>query len=390
MPADGTGRAQLTLFAMTFLYAVSVTMIGPLMPLIISTFDLRLSLAGLLVSFQQLGGALAIIGSALFADRAHKPLLIALAFSVYSLGLFSIAAAPGYAVLAAAFLAVGSGSRFFDTVANADTAEWNPGRSALYLSLLHTVFAVGALTGPLYVSILVQAGASWSTIFVGLGAAAAVAVAVYVTRPRFRNRRSVASTTLRPGSVVDVVRAPRMWIACAVMLSYTAHQAGFSVWLPMYLQTSLLASPHLGAMALSFYWLGIIIGRLLSARLAVIITIKRQLWAGALIGTLVLLAAFSARDPLLLTGAALLAGIAGAGVIPNLVTLCCSWFPANTATASSMLFLSASIGHMISPWLIASVTERSSFDIGFLIPILALAVTAALATGLPQPERSVS
>ena len=368
---------------MTFLYALSVTMIGPLMPLIIESFELRLSVAGLLVSFQQLGGIMAIVASALFADRTRKPLLIAGGFLVYSVSLFSAGAALNYIILAASFFAIGASSRLFDTVANADTAQWNPHRSALHVSLLHTSFAVGALVGPLYVSILVEAGLQWRGAFFGLAAAAALAVAVYVTRSHFRRKIS-ATAVVKAGSVAAVLRAPRMWIACAVMLFYVGHQAGFSVWLPMYLQTSLGAPARMGAAAVSLYWFGIIVGRLLAARLAARVSIKRQLWAGGLAGGLVLLLTFATRNPQFLTAGALLAGVASGGVIPNLVTLCCGWFADNTATASSMLFLMASVGHMVSPWLIAVITEVSSFDIGFTLPIAALGLVGAVALALPR------
>ena len=378
-------RAQLSVFAMTFLYALSVTMIGPLMPLIIDSFELRLSVAGLLVSFRQLGGIMAIVASALFADRTRKPLLIAGGFLVYSVSLFSAGVALTYIILAGSFFAIGASSRLFDAVANADTAQWNPHRSALHVSLLHTSFAVGALVGPLYVSTLVEAGVQWRGAFLGLGAAAVVAVAVYVTRSHFRHKISAtAAAGVRAGSVAAVLRTPRMWIACAVMLFYVGHQAGFSVWLPMYLQTSLGAPARMAAAALSLYWFGIIVGRLLAARLAARVSIKRQLWAGGLAGSLVLLLTFATRNLQLLTTGSLLAGVASGGVIPNLVTLCCGWFAGNTATASSMLFLMAAVGHMVSPWLIAVVTELSSFDIGFTLPIAALGLVGVAALALPR------
>ena len=370
---------------MTFLYALSVTMIGPLMPLIIDSFQLRLSVAGLLVSFQQLGGIIAIVASALFADRTRKPLLIAGGFLVYSVSLFSAGVAMNYIILAGSFFAIGASSRLFDAVANADTAQWDPHRSALHVSLLHTSFAVGALVGPLYVSTLVEAGVRWRGAFLGLGAAAAVAVAVYVTRSHFRRKISAtAAAGVKAGSVTAVLRAPRMWIACAVMLFYVGHQAGFSVWLPMYMQTGLGTPARMAAAALSLYWFGIIVGRLLAARLATWVSIKRQLWAGGLVGGLVLLLTFATRNPLFLSAGSLLAGVASGGVIPNLVTLSCGWFADNTATASSLLFLMAAVGHMVSPWLIAVVTELSSFNIGFTLPIVALGLVGVAALALPR------
>ena len=381
------------LFLMTFLYALSMTMIGPLMPHIIAAFSVRLSVAGLLVTVQQFGGALAIIAAALFADRAHKPLLIAVAFAAFSASLAVASVAPWYVMLTGAFFFLGASSRLFDSVGNADVARWNPARSATLLSLLHTVFAVGALTGPIAVTALLESGFSWRIPVALLAATAGAAVAAYIwfNRPlRPSTRGAVADSVEVAGRTVGalaVLRAPRTWVACATMLAYVGHQAGFTVWLPMFLQTSLGASAALAAAALSLYWLGIIVGRLIAAAIAGRVTIKAQLIAGGLTGAVMLLFAFISRDPRLFAAAAFGAGVAGGAVIPNLVTLVCAWFPANTATASSVLFLMATFGHMVFPLTVAAVSEAAGFSVGFLIPVVALGAVAIPALFLPGATR---
>lgn len=383
--ANRLGRGAL--FVMTFLYALSMTMIGPLMPYIIAAFSVRLSVAGLLVTVQQFGGALAIVAAALFADRAHKPLLIAAAFAAFSVSLAVASAAPWYLMLTGAFFFLGASSRLFDSVGNADVARWNPARSATLLSLLHTVFAVGALTGPIAVTALLESGFSWRVPVALLAATAGIAVLAYIwfnrpLRPAYPTADSVEVAGRTVGALA-VLRALRTWVACAAMLAYVGHQAGFTVWLPMFLQTTLGASAGLAAAALSLYWAGIIVGRLIAAAIAGRVTIKTQLIVGGPAGAIMLLLAFASRDPRLFTAAAFAAGVTGGAVIPNLVTLVCAWFPANTATASSVLFLMATFGHMVFPFTVAAVSEAAGFAVGFLIPVLALGAVAIPALILP-------
>lgn len=386
LPPATAQHSQLALFGMTFIYALSLKMTGPLLPLVIDDLQLRLSQAGLLVSYQQLGGLIAIVLTSLVADRYRKPLLITASFAVYAGGLLLTGAAPDYRFLALAFFAVGASSRIFDAVANADTAEQNPSRSARSLGYLHTWFAAGALCGPLYVGTLIELAQPWRRAFTYLSLAALAAMVIYVAKRRpGASRAEEVGAAERSGGVIQVVTAPRMWCASLVMLGYIIHQAGVSVWLPMYLRTSLSAGLRLSATSVSVYWVGILIGRILSARFSHRVSLKNQLIWGQLLGALLMLWAFLLRSPVLLTAAGFVAGTAGGGVVPNLITLSCSWFPANTATASSVAFLMAATAHMVSPFLIATVAERYGFDIGFLIPIVALAVAAAAAWALAEP-----
>lgn len=387
IPAAGAvRRTAYPLFVMTFIYALSLKMTGPLLPLLITDLQLRLSEAGLLVSYQQLGGLIAIVLTSLVADRFRKPLLITVSFAVFAGGLLLTGAAPDYRFLAVAFFTVGASSRIFDAVANADTAEQNPSRSARSLGYLHTWFAAGALCGPIYVGALIELSQPWRNAFTFLSFAAVVAVLFYVARRGIGASRAVnRGTGGTRGGVITVATDPRTWCASLVMLGYIVHQAGVSVWLPMYLRTSLSARLGLSAMALSLYWVGILLGRILSARFSHRISLKNQLVWGQLAGALLMFTAFLLRRPGVLAAAGLVAGTAGGGVVPNLITLNCSWFPRNTATASSIAFFMAAMAHMVSPFVIATAAERYGFDVGFLIPILALGIAAAAAAALAEP-----
>ena len=64
------------LYVLMTIYAVSNTMIGPLMPRIIDEYGLRLSQGGLILTFQSIGGILAIIIGGIVADAVKKPRLI--------------------------------------------------------------------------------------------------------------------------------------------------------------------------------------------------------------------------------------------------------------------------------------------------------------------------
>src|SRR5690606_12522850 len=83
------GRLVLTgyLFAVMIVYALSVTMIGPLMGALIAEYALSLSGGGLLLTFQSAGGIAAIVIGGAVADRMRKGTLVWICMFVYSVAL---------------------------------------------------------------------------------------------------------------------------------------------------------------------------------------------------------------------------------------------------------------------------------------------------------------
>ena len=116
----GHGRSTFALtsylYALMTIYAVSITMIGPMMPHIINEYGLRLSQGGLILTFQSIGGILAIIIVGIVSDAVKKPRLILTAYLSFGLALFMIGYIRSFPVLLAVFFLFGAGTRISDTV----------------------------------------------------------------------------------------------------------------------------------------------------------------------------------------------------------------------------------------------------------------------------------
>src|SRR5690554_3274693 len=78
------------LFLLNAVYAISTTMMGPLMPRIIDQYGITLSQGGLFVSAKSIGGILAIVIGIFVSDRLSKSRLLSLAFLAFGLGLFLV------------------------------------------------------------------------------------------------------------------------------------------------------------------------------------------------------------------------------------------------------------------------------------------------------------
>lgn len=357
------------LYLLMFAYACSVTMLGPLMPRLISDFTLRLSEGGFIVSAQSIGGILSIIAGGVIADRVRKGRLIGYMFFIYSAALLIVGFISTYLVLLVVFFFLGASTRLLDAVLNAHVADIHPEKKGVHLNLLHTFFGVGALLGPLYATYLLHRLDDWHQAFLILGAVCLVIFAIYVPVHRKTDRDLPQRSVPAKGSYINLLKSRDMWLLSLIMFMYAGHQTGLIIWLPMYMETHLSTGPWLAGSSLSVLWIGIIISRILASRLSERFTPVQLILWGNFIGFVLLLAGFLIGRPILLLASVGVTGVVTGAVIPLLIAASCDRFPQNTGTASSLIFLNGNIARMLFPWLIGLVAELFSFQGGILITV---------------------
>ena len=92
-----------TIYLLMFLYALSVTMISPMMPNIISQFKLKLAEGGLILTFQSIGGLLITMLIVFLADKYKKSRILLLGFSLFVITLYLISVIPIYYMILIVF-----------------------------------------------------------------------------------------------------------------------------------------------------------------------------------------------------------------------------------------------------------------------------------------------
>lgn len=357
------------LFLLEFAYAISFTMVGPLMPTLIEEYGLKLSQGGLIMTFQSIGGILAIIIGGVLADLLRKSRLILITFAVYTLTLFSIGFAPGFVLLLGIFFILGASTRMLDTVNNAYIADIHQEKRGLYLNILHTSFGVGALLGPLYSRFVLSSGISWNWAYRLFGVICLVITVIYV----FIIRKGSVSEgskekAAKPGDFVKLLTSFEIWLLCIIMFLYVGQQASLTVWLPMYMEEFLKSNVYLASFSLSTFWIGIIVSRIICSRLLLRFTAKQLIQWGALSGGIILTTGIVINNPYILVVTIGLTGLLTGATIPLLVTMACNLFPRNSGSASSMIFLNGTISTMIFPWFIGFIAEVFNFRLGMLLP----------------------
>ena len=348
-------RARLAAGLVASLTLLSIGWTGLLIPSLIrsieTTFgqnDAGLGIVYLVYAIAYASGS--FVGGPLTERVGRRPVLGGAAL-VTGVGAAGLGLAPSWALFVFAALTLGAGAGCLDGGANGLVLDvYREGRGRA-MNLLHMSFALGALAAPLIVGTLVDHGVAWQEIAVATGAVVSLLAIAYVLVPMPSGRRT--TVTARPAQPAAaggrggrlLVSGPLLLLGVAIAL-YVASEVGVSNWLVRFLEPAPITTATL---ALSLYWAGLAVGRLVSSIISdrfdhLRFTIACALALAVLIGAAVLcpllplsIAAFAA------------AGVASGPIFPMIVAIGGERYPERSAAVGGSLTGMAVIGSIIYP-----------------------------------------
>lgn len=336
-------RRDLAAIAAAFLLIGMVgSSYGPLLLFLSSRFEVSLPIAGAVLSAHFAGALFGVLGSMYAMDRYPNRYVVTAGLGFVALGCALVALAPAWPVLLAAVFVVGVGFGVLDIGLNQIVAHSAGARRSAVLNMLNGSYGVGAVLGPILVTVLGQH--RFPMLYAGV---AILTTALIPQGFRISGRLPVASTVKvqRPVGLVPV-----FVIGFAL---YVGTEAGVGGWSTSHLEFVGLA-PATAAAFTSGFWLALAVGRLLAGLIpprvpesVVVIT------ASALAAVALLVAAFGRPAPV----AYLLTGLAIAPIFPSAIVWLARRLPAD-ARATSWLFLGAMAGGALFPAVIGFVIAR--------------------------------
>ena len=251
--------------------------------------------------------------------------------------------------LAGVFTSIGASST--DVGIQALVLDLFPAARSRALNLLHVAYGVGALMAPLVLAALVALGVPWQWLMTGSGIVMAIAgVGLALTVPPDPVLHVPAAGVEAggvPESAVRTRRLPLFLLVMAVSITcYVAAEAGVSDWLVRYLAALPLTQASL---ALTLFWGGIALGRLVFARIGNRLEPQRSAAmlavAGGVMLTVALVLPVSALSPFLF-GAV---GLAFGPIFPLVVAAAGARMPGESATVTGTLVFAAVVGAVVYP-----------------------------------------
>lgn len=328
------------------------------------SFGMQITGIGILVSVPHILSVLLPTPVGILSDKVGKKAVLIIASVVFAAGCVLACLCKDITLyIIASILIVGSGS-VCESVATAVLSDANPKEAARYINISQCVLSAGAVLSPIGMQMLMDAAdASWRWLFVICGAALLVLL-FFLVVSAFPAAQVAAREDKREGEKAHFFRDVIFVCALISMALYISLEHGVGFFTETFFDHGLGRS-DLGAYALSLYWVGMTVSRLIfSVRLKKLRTVLLIHFAATTALFAILTFSNTAYLCLILCG---LVGFAYGPIWSALVALGTRQFPEHSGSVSGFMMSAGALGSIISPTLMGLVSDWFDIRAGFLL-----------------------
>jgi fucose permease len=276
---------------------------------------------------------------------------------------FALAHSFASAAMAAVLLGLGGGG--LNTCTNALVSDVYGEQRGPMLNLLGIFFGIGALCVPLLAA-SIEGHFTIPQLFLFCAALAAVCALGYALLS-FPPAKASQAFSLR--ELLGVAKYEGVLLLAFILFMESGNEACIGGWTSTFVNT-IGYSARTATLVLASYWAGLMVGRMVAARLLQGIG-KSQLVLiialMSLMGCVVLLATRSLV--LLFTGTALI-GLSYGPIFPTTLAIAGDRYSERAGTVFGLLFSIALLGGMLFPWTVGEISQRLSVRAGMIVPSL--------------------
>lgn len=374
----------LCVFLCLILFALFSTSQGVLLTPMVAHYGLTESQQGATNAALNIGCAVALLTSLIVMGRVSKPKLMLMAFVLTILFILPGALKPSFVLLTGMYLLVGVAVGYIDTLASSAIADLFHGKmAARMMGALHAMFGIGGMLSPVVMGGLMKGGLEWNQVYLvlaGVGAAFALFV-LPVGRGWVRDVTDGKTETLRlsAGLLRKFFGSREQILLLVSVFMYAYYLGGMTVWTERFIDVE-LHNAQLGAIALSVFWLGMTICRLLAPMVR--ISPLRYIQLSGLISALVLAAGILSGNAYIMCAAAVLTALLAGAVIPMILHVSCERFQINTMLATTVVLLCVYAGQALGPVVIGQMEGALSIGSGLFTCALTIGLSGAAALGV--------
>jgi FHS family glucose/mannose:H+ symporter-like MFS transporter len=343
-------------FVLNLLYAMYISGLGVLLPVLGQTFHLGIEVKARLFPASFMGAVVGVLLTGSLSDRyGRKPVLL-FSLALYTLGLLRCGAAASFGLALLAAPLIGAGSAGMQSVMNAALSDLFPERRAIVLNSMQVAFGVGAIVSPTLAQQLLQAGTDWRLLYFGLAAGVACASVALALLPMPRPADGAKAPGL--AALFSLLANPFVVVLCVAQLLYAGAEVGFFSWMPTYFQEHVPGGTRWAGVIVSLFWVGMTTGRLctgwLLSRFALVPLRRSLATGGALCATLTLVG----TAPFTVMCWVLLTGLCFGGIYSVILAEGSERFPSVAGTVLGAISAAGNIGVALFPWAIGALVNK--------------------------------
>jgi fucose permease len=251
----------LGLFATFTLFGISMTIVGAALPRILGDFRWSYAAAGAVIAASAVAYFLASLfsGKVLNAIGSKATMIAGLGSCV--LGLAFFASTPSFLANLLLNLFIGAGQGLIEPAVNWSTLRMDGDQgSGRAMNLMHGAFAIGAVSGPLVLSVIMASDLSWTILFRAIAVLFAILAVALAASPFSRLEASKSRSEDRTTNT-KVAREPAYYLGFLCLLLYVGTEIGISNWIAEYFVRIFGAKPAFASLSVSLFWAGLLAGR---------------------------------------------------------------------------------------------------------------------------------
>ena len=381
-------------YAMMFMIAIGTSTQGTLLSNYIDFYQLTSVSQGLMSTLQSTGQFAALFGIGLLTGRFRKSRLI-LIFDVAVCALFFLlgqgAAFPVFLVF---YFLYGFSIGFVDPLSSSLMVDYFGDRSVIFMNMLHGVYGVGGLIGPILASWCASRGYIWQSTLKIIGclfiaASLLYMLGAYLNRDAEKTAAAAESSkgTQKTNTWQDLkefLSMKKTWLVLIGSFLYGGHQIGITVWIVRYIEVY-LSSPKWAAIALSAFWVTTAISRFFVVPLPMS-KYQMLIW-GNLISGAAMVIGILIGDGFVMFLCTAVCGLAEGIILPVNLDISCHYIEKNTSLGSASVSCFLYIGFAVVPLVMAYVINAASITAGMMIPAVFSLIAAILCVMLLREEK---
>lgn len=375
--------ARLVLYLVYVAEGLTVTQLSPLVTEITNDFKLTDTQAGLINSMSYIGGAISIVLLIFLTRKFKKGWIFIVATALFCAMMYILGTTDTYFQLLVYILVLGIGRMIIDSVANSLLADRFTEGVTKYTNTLHMCFSIGAFVSPIIIAVIKsQVDMSWRDTYFMFAVISTVIFALFLAFWRDTgisdkaHQKELGAQSLGK----TLFRDKAFWLSCIIILVYELHQIGVTYWTSAYFETKDIPL-MVAQFSASALWIGIIVSRLISARLNRDDIIIPWVTFGSLVGGIFMTVAVAIDQPYFMIACYFIAGITTGAIIPSLIARVGKAFPAHTGVSATMICLFITIGSCIAPILMGGIADAVGMHTAMFmggLPLLAIFVIAII------------
>jgi MFS family permease len=335
--------------------------------------------------------AMATLGWA--ADRLGRKAFLILTGGVLGVGISGLAVSEGYVTLLATLIVLYSASGLYDVGINSAAVDLEQATGRRFMPLVHAAFSAGATVGAAGAGVLVQAGADYRLVYLGLLLPLGLLLLAFAGA-RFPAGEQGGPGDTGGGTHFGLYRHLPLLLVGGIATLGLGSEGEMEHWSGIYLRDTLGLPALLGGSGVAVFYAAMAAGRLGTAGAVRLFGNRVTLLLAGLSTAAGMGLALATREPVLVVVGFLIVGLSLAAIAPIAFSLAGDVAPGGTGAAVSVVTTLGYGGFLLGPVILGGLAELAGlrtalFTIaaaGLVIAFLGLRVSAAGDPHKPAPR----